>query len=450
MALIPVVKVQLLETRLPHDAPLDPPAAEGESSQQRQGRSGLRMIVEAAGGAHLADGTVMTGALQLLCTAIGCSAPPLSGRAGLLIASGKPLSSADAGVGGASAGGRGLEGGGAGPLCSWGNLHWDVAPPNSSCRRVWQAIQDLDGIRMLSGLLRGGNELAGQDGIRALACRSLLGLSHEARIRQILQESQLALALTELVKAPIMLLNSRRGTGAREVEAAAFRQAASKLISCVTGRAQDAVLEVAGDSALRKIERAATVEASAIRYDKRELLRLVHAHLASSGLHRAAQVLLEDAGIEALPGVAVATVASGTAGGGAAVSSGDAYAYAAQDAASSSAPKGVGGASTQPLHPHLTTPGPPKSVAVTPRTPALSVFANRTFTPNTGASAAGAGVAGGGKLPHSPPLSPTRARDRPLILVRSPHKTGPEGGGGCAAGGGEWRACGCGAGGAGG
>ena len=38
------------------------------------------------------------------------------------------------------------------------------------------------------------------------------------------QESQLALALTELVKAPIMLLNSRRGTGVREVEAAAFRQ----------------------------------------------------------------------------------------------------------------------------------------------------------------------------------------------------------------------------------
>jgi hypothetical protein len=41
---------------------------------------------------------------------------------------------------------------------------------------------------------------------------------------------------------------------------------------------------------LRKIERAATVEASAISYDKRELLRLVHAHLASCGLHRAAQV----------------------------------------------------------------------------------------------------------------------------------------------------------------
>ena len=36
--------------------------------------------------------------------------------------------------------------------------------PNTSSRRVWQAIQDLDGIRMLSGLLRGGNELAGQVG----------------------------------------------------------------------------------------------------------------------------------------------------------------------------------------------------------------------------------------------------------------------------------------------
>ena len=183
--------------------------------------------------------------------------------------------------------------------CSWGNLHWDVALPNSACRRVWQALQDLDGIRMLSSLLRGGHELAGQDGIRALACRSLLGLTHEARIRQILQESQLALALSELVKMPILLNPLQRGTGAREVEAAAFRQAATKLIATVTGRAQDAVLEVAGDSALRKIEKAATVEASAIGYDKRELLRLVHAHLASCGLLRAAQALLEDAGIEA-------------------------------------------------------------------------------------------------------------------------------------------------------
>ena len=50
--------------------------------------------------------------------------------------------------------------------------------------------QDLDGIRVLSGLLRGGYEVTGHDAIRALACRSLLGLTHEPRIRQILQESQ--------------------------------------------------------------------------------------------------------------------------------------------------------------------------------------------------------------------------------------------------------------------
>jgi hypothetical protein len=37
-----------------------------------------------------------------------------------------------------------------------------------------------------------------------------------------------------------------------------------------------------------------TVEPSVISYDKRELLRLVHAHLLSSGLLRTAQVLLLD------------------------------------------------------------------------------------------------------------------------------------------------------------
>ena len=55
-----------------------------------------------------------------------------------------------------------------------------------------------------------------QDGIRALACRALLGLSHEPRIRQILVESQLALALTELMRMPVMLLN--RAAGARDLE----------------------------------------------------------------------------------------------------------------------------------------------------------------------------------------------------------------------------------------
>jgi len=180
-----------------------------------------------------------------------------------------------------------------------------------------------------------------------------------------------------------------------------------------------AVLEVAGDSALRKIERAATVEASAIRYDKRELLRLVHAHLASSGLHRAAQVLLEDAGIEALPGVGVGVGGSSgaaAAGGGAAVSSGD-----AGQEGSASAFK-VGGS----MHQHLTTPGPPKTLAATPRTPALGLV---SYTPSTGGSVVGGSAVGATdrRLPHSPPLSPTRARDR--LLARSPHRT-MEGAGG--------------------
>jgi hypothetical protein len=149
MSLIAVVRIQLLETRLPQHGALQ---SEDDSAagalQQRQGRSGMRVIVDIAGGSPLPDGPAVVGALQLLCTCIGSSAPPLTGRAGLLIASGKPLT---ADVAHAAALG-----------CSWANLHWDVVAPNSSCRRVWQALQDLDGIRMLSGLLRGGHELAGQ------------------------------------------------------------------------------------------------------------------------------------------------------------------------------------------------------------------------------------------------------------------------------------------------
>jgi hypothetical protein len=92
MALIPVVRNQLLDTRLPHPNPSSDDV-EGETQHQRLGRSGMRLIVDIAGGSALADGPAMTGALLLLCTLIGCSAPPLSGRAGKLIAFGKPPSS---------------------------------------------------------------------------------------------------------------------------------------------------------------------------------------------------------------------------------------------------------------------------------------------------------------------------------------------------------------------
>jgi hypothetical protein len=92
MALIPVVRNQLLDTRLPHPNPASDDM-EGETQHQRLGRSGMSLIVDIAGGSALADGPAMTGALLLLCTLIGCSAPPLSGRAGKLIAFGKPPSS---------------------------------------------------------------------------------------------------------------------------------------------------------------------------------------------------------------------------------------------------------------------------------------------------------------------------------------------------------------------
>ncbi|EKX31471.1 hypothetical protein GUITHDRAFT_149286, partial [Guillardia theta CCMP2712] len=190
------------------------------------------------------DGDVMSSALHAICTCVGCSAPPFTGRA-----LHQHVHSMD--------GNR--------ALTTWGSLHWDSNGPNATCRRVWKSLQDCDGIRVLSALLRGNSEYTSHDRIRALACRALTGLSYEPRIQQILQESQLALALSELLK-----------------------QSASYLISCITGRAQHTVLDVAGDSALRKIEKAATVEQATISYDNRELLRLVQAHLVSSGLHKAA------------------------------------------------------------------------------------------------------------------------------------------------------------------
>ena len=260
VVLLPSVRTRLLGIRL-------------DSDDAAASKSGMRVLVDAGGGQLILDGQVMVSGLQLLCTCVGCSPPPFNSRA-LHARSGKAAHPETV------------------SMALWDRLHWDQFPPNKVVARVWAQLQDCDGIRILSGLLRGSDRTSREDGVRALACRALLGLSHEPRVRQILQETQLALALSELVRQ-----DPKQRVAVRDCEAAAFRLAAAKLVSLVTGRAQHSVLEVASDSALRKIEKAAVVEASCIDYDRRELLALVHAHLLSSGLPRAAAALREEAAL---------------------------------------------------------------------------------------------------------------------------------------------------------
>ncbi|KAE9314867.1 hypothetical protein PF001_g8070 [Phytophthora fragariae] len=77
-----------------------------------------------------------------------------------------------------------------------------------------------------------------------------------------------------------------------------FRESALDLISHVTHRASNVVINEATDPTVRKIEKASIVANTKITYDENELLRLIHDHLVTKGLHHAASALVDEAKID--------------------------------------------------------------------------------------------------------------------------------------------------------
>ncbi|KAI9905913.1 hypothetical protein PsorP6_013572 [Peronosclerospora sorghi] len=92
-----------------------------------------------------------------------------------------------------------------------------------------------------------------------------------------------------------------------------FRESALDLISLVTHRASDLVINEATDPTVRKIKKASIVANTKISYDDTELLRLIHDHLVTKGLLHAASALVIKAKIpvERPPKVASAAEAQG-------------------------------------------------------------------------------------------------------------------------------------------
>jgi hypothetical protein len=70
-------------------------------------------------------------------------------------------------------------------------------------RVVGQAVREANGIRTLLQLLRTSAPPSHADGIRALACEALLGLSRDPVVLQILQSYQLAHTLSTLTVEPV-------------------------------------------------------------------------------------------------------------------------------------------------------------------------------------------------------------------------------------------------------
>lgn len=158
-------------------------------------------------------------------------------------------------------------------------------------RPVRKLAREKNAIKVCTQLLRYKRSVQNADAIRLLATRALLGLSRDKQIAQILEKMQIGQLLSDLIRnEPILEENADLHVR--------FRESALDLISQVTHRAPNVVINEATDPTVRKIEKASIVAQTKISYDDNELLRLIHDHLVTKGLHQAASTLSEEAKLD--------------------------------------------------------------------------------------------------------------------------------------------------------
>lgn len=158
-------------------------------------------------------------------------------------------------------------------------------------RPVRKLAREKNAIKVCTQLLRYKRSVQNADAIRLLATRALLGLSRDKHIAQILEKMQIGQLLSDLIRnEPILEENADLHVR--------FRESALDLISQVTHRAPNVVINEATDPTVRKIEKASIVAQTKISYDDNELLRLIHDHLVTKGLLEAASTLSEEATLD--------------------------------------------------------------------------------------------------------------------------------------------------------
>ncbi|KAI0224040.1 DDB1- and CUL4-associated factor 1 [Lamellibrachia satsuma] len=160
--------------------------------------------------------------------------------------------------------------------------------------KMWHTVRTNNGIMVLLKLLMTKTPITEADAIRALACKSLVGLARCDTVKQIISKLPLFTdgQLQQLMKEPI--LQDKRQQHVK------FCKCASELIESVLGKPQNASIE----ASLERIRKADVVAQTKIIYQEKELLQLIHEHLLAKGLQETAEYLLREAelpGCNSLP-----------------------------------------------------------------------------------------------------------------------------------------------------
>ncbi|KAL4118781.1 hypothetical protein PRIC2_011103 [Phytophthora ramorum] len=164
------------------------------------------------------------------------------------------------------------------------------AKDDKMLRPVRKLARERNAIKVCVYLLRYKRSVQNADAIRLLATRALLGLSRDRHISQILEKMQVGQLLSDMIRSDAVLEENA------DIHVR-FRESALDLISHVTHRASNVVINEATDPTVKKIEKASIVANTKISYDENELLRLIHDHLVTKGLHQAASALVDEAKI---------------------------------------------------------------------------------------------------------------------------------------------------------
>lgn len=164
------------------------------------------------------------------------------------------------------------------------------ARDDKALRPVRRLAREKNAIKVCVQLLKYRRSVQNADAIRLLATRALLGLARDRHISQILEQMQIGQLLSDMIRTePVLEENA-------DIHVR-FRECALDLISHVTHRAPEVVINEATDPTVRKIEKASIVANTKITYDQDELIKLIHEHLVAKGLTNAASVLLDEANL---------------------------------------------------------------------------------------------------------------------------------------------------------
>lgn len=154
-------------------------------------------------------------------------------------------------------------------------------------QKVWESVRSNCGIMVLLQLMNVKTPITDADAIRTLACKALAGLARSETVRQILSKLPMFTngQLQSLMRDPI--LQEKRQ------EHVTFQKYALELLQRLSGNWKKAAYDL--DASLINIHKANVVAQTKIHFNDRQLLQLIHQHLASKGYAETAAMLLKEA-----------------------------------------------------------------------------------------------------------------------------------------------------------